>query len=78
MHITLYWRFSDINPEGENQLAYRVSANLNFCNVGNKPTFRAKTREEVQDLTLVNRCAWDRVVGWHASNVLLSSDHMYH
>ena len=34
-------------------------------------------REEVLDLTLVNRCAWDLVVSWHVSNVLSFSDHMY-
>ena len=28
-------------------------------------------------LTFVNRCAWDRVVGWHVSNVPSFSDHMY-
>ena len=28
-------------------------------------------------LTLVNRCAWNRVVGWHVSNVPSFSDHMY-
>ena len=50
---------SDINPRREDLLAYCVSADLNFCNVnvGNKPTFRTKTREEVLDLTLVIRCA---------------------
>ena len=25
----------------------------------------------------MNRCAWDRVVGWHVSNVPSFSDHMY-
>ena len=55
-HHTI-WELSDINPRGEDLLAYFVSADLNFCNVGNKPTFRTKTREEVLDLTLVNRCA---------------------
>ena len=50
---------------------------LNFCNVGNKPAFRTKTREEVLDLTFVNRCAWNRVVGWHVSNVPSFSDYMY-
>ena len=75
-HHTI-WRSSDINPRGDDLLAYCVSADLNFCNVGNKPTFTTKTREEVQDLTLVNRCAWDRVVGWHVSNVPSFSDHMY-
>ena len=74
-HVT--WGSSDINPRGEDLLAYCASADLNFCDVGNKPTFRTKTREEVLDLTLVNRCAWDRVVGWHVSNVPSFSDHMY-
>ena len=49
------WGSSDINPRGEDLLAYCASANQNFCNVGNKPTFRTKTREEVLGLTLVNR-----------------------
>ena len=74
-HHTI-WGSSDINPPREDLLAHCVSADLNFCNVGTKPTFRTKTREEVLDLTLVNRCALDRVVGWHASNVLSFSDHM--
>ena len=55
-HHTI-WGFSNIIPQGEDLLAYCVSADLNFCNVGNKPTFRTKTREEVLDLTLVNWCA---------------------
>ena len=57
-HHTI-WGSSNINPRGEDLLAYCVSADLNFCNVGNKPTIRTKTREEILDLTLVNRCAWD-------------------
>ena len=74
-HHTI-WGSCDINPRGENLLAHCVSADLNFCNVDNKPTFRTKTREEVLDLTLVNRYAWDRVVGWYVSNVLSFSDQM--
>ena len=35
------WRFSDINPRGEDLLAYCGSADLNFCSVGSKPTFRS-------------------------------------
>ena len=62
------WGSSDINPRGENLLGYCVNADLNFCDVGSKPTFRTKAREEVLDLTLENRCAWDPVVGWHVSN----------
>ena len=45
------WRSFNINPRGEYLLAYCVSADLNFCNVGNKPTFRTETRGEVLDLT---------------------------
>ena len=45
-HHTI-WGSSDINPQGEDLPAYCVSADLNFCDVGNNPTFRTKTREEV-------------------------------
>ena len=75
-HHTL-WGSSNAIPRGEDLLAYCVSVDLNFCNVGNKPTFRTKTREEVQDLTLANRCVWDRVVGWNVSDVPSFSNHMY-
>ena len=74
-HHTI-WGSSNTNPRGEDLLAYCVSADLNFCNVGNKPTFRNKTCEEILNLTLVNRCAWDRKVGRHVGNVLSFSDHM--
>ena len=53
-HRTI-WGSSNMNPRGEDLLAYCVSADLNFCNVGNKPIFRTNTREEILDLTLVNR-----------------------
>ena len=72
----IIWGSSDINFRVEDLLAYCVSVNLNFCNVGNKSTFRTKMREGILDLTLVNRCAWDRVVGWHVGNVPSFSDHM--
>ena len=75
-HHTI-WGSSDINPLGEDLLAYCANAYLNFGNVGNKPTFRTKTREEVLDLTLVNRCAWNRVLGWRVSNMPSFSYHRY-
>ena len=71
------WRFSNTNRRGEDLLAYSVSADLNFCDVGSNPTFRTKMREEILDFTLVNRCAWDRLVGWNVSNVLSFSYHLY-
>ena len=58
-------------------MAYWVSADLIFCNEGRRPTFRTKTREEVLDLTLVNWCAWDQVLGWHVRDMPSFSDHMY-
>ena len=51
------WGSTNVNPRGLELLMYCASANLYFCNVGNKPTFRTKTREEVLDLTLTNRNA---------------------
>ena len=45
------WGSSDINPRGEDLVAYCVSADLNFCNVGNNSTSKTKTHEEIQDLT---------------------------
>ena len=66
MHIALY---------GDPLI--QTLADLKFCNVGNKPTFRTKTRKEILGLTLVNRCARDRVVGLHVSYVLSFLDHMY-
>ena len=48
-HHTI-WKSSDINPREKDLLACCASADLNFCNVGNKPTFKTKTREEVLDL----------------------------
>ena len=71
------WQSSNINPRGKDLLAYCVSADLNFCNVGDKPTFKTKTRDEVLDLTLLNRRAWNQILGWHASNLLSFSSHMY-
>ena len=38
------WGSSNVNARGEELLAYCASANLNFCNEGNKPTFRTKRR----------------------------------
>ena len=61
-HHTI-WGSSDTNPREEDLLAYCANADLNFCNVRNKPTFRTKTREEVLDFTLVNWYAWNQVVG---------------
>ena len=49
-HHTI-WGSSDINPRGEDLLAYCVSADLNFCNVGNKPTSEPKRVKKFWTLT---------------------------
>ena len=51
------WGYTNVNPRGLELLMY--CANLYFCNVGNKLTFRTITREEVLDLTLTNRNVWN-------------------
>ena len=71
------WGSTNVNPRGLELLMYYASVNLYFCNVGNKPTFRIKTREEVLDLTLINRNVWNCIRDWHFSDVPSFSDHMY-
>ena len=71
------WGSTNVNPRGLELLMYCASANLYFCNVGNKPTFKTKLREEVLDLTLPNRNAWNCIRNWHVSDVPSFSDHMY-
>ena len=41
------WGSSNVNARGMDLLMYCASANLRICNVGNKPTFRTRKREEV-------------------------------
>ena len=53
-----------------------ASANLRFCNVGSKPTFRTRKRE-VLDLILINQNAENCISDWHVSDVPSFSDHMY-
>ena len=77
VHITPYGDPSVSTLEERICQRICVSADLNFSYVGNKPTFRTKRREEDLALTFVNRCAWDRVVDWHVSNVPSFSDHMF-
>ena len=71
------WGSNNVNPRGLELLLYCANANLYFCNVGNNPPFRTKTREEVLDLTLINRNAWNCIGDWHVSDVPSFSDHMY-
>ena len=71
------WCSSNVNARGIDLLSYCASANLDFCNVGNKPTFRTRKREQVLDLTLINQNAVNCIRNWHISDVPSFSDHMY-
>ena len=67
---------SNVNTRGMDWPMHCASANLHFCNVGNKPTFRTRKRE-VLDLTLINRNAENCISDWHVSDVPSFSDHVY-
>ena len=71
------WSSSSVNTRSMDLLMYCASANLHFCNVGNKPTFRTRKREEVLDLTLINRNVENCTSERHVSDVPSFSDHMY-
>ena len=71
------WGSSNVNTRGKDLLMFCASANLHICNVGSKPTFRTRKREEVLDLTLINRNAENCISDWHVSDVPSFSDHMY-
>ena len=71
------WGSINVNTRGMDLLMYCASANLHFRNMGNKLTFRTRKREEVLDLTLINRNAENCISDWHVSDVPSFSDHMY-
>ena len=58
------WGSSNVNIRGMDLLMYCAGANLQICNVGNKTTFRTRKREEVLDLTLINRNVENCISNW--------------
>ena len=75
-HYTV-WGYFNVNTRGMDLLMSCASANMHFCNVGNKLTFRTRKRKEVLDLTLINRNAENCISNWHVSDVPPFSHHMY-
>ena len=71
------WGSSNVNTRGMDLLMYCASANLHFRIVGKKPTFRTRKRDEVLDLTLINRNAEKCISDWHVTDVPSFSDHIY-
>ena len=68
---------SNVNTRDIDLLMFCASANLHICIVGNKPTFRTSKREEVLDLTLINRNTENCISDWLVSDLPSFSDHMY-
>lgn len=71
------WGSTDTNNRGEALLEFMMANDIDCANVGTKPTFVAQDREEVLDVTLTTRTMYERVVGWHVSDEVSFSDHMY-
>ena len=71
------WGSSNTNNRGESLLDFIFMNNLSICNVGNKPTFINKTREEVIDVTLCSNFVHDMVTNWSVLNQHSFSDHSY-
>ena len=71
------WGSTDINSRGEELLEFIAASSLQWCNLGNKPTYRVANRSEVLDLTLVNQAMGNRVKGWYVSDNPSLSDHAY-
>ena len=71
----LAWGSSDTNNRGEKHLQFFSTTNLDFLNIGCKPTFQTSNREEVIDITLVSRNMGNAITGWKVSDKISMSDH---
>ena len=71
------WGSRDINSRGDELMEFLAATSLQWCNLGNKPTFRVANRSEVLDLTLINQAMVNRVRDWHVSDNPSLSDHAY-
>ncbi|XP_017464834.1 PREDICTED: uncharacterized protein LOC108358170 [Rhagoletis zephyria] len=69
------WGSLDTNRRGECLLEYIISEDLSIHNVGNKPTFFTRVREEALDITISNRLASPQIVQWKVSSEPSMSDH---
>lgn len=75
-HHTI-WGSSDTNERGELLFDFILSSNLSICNVGVKPTFIIKNRQEVLDVTLVSNFLKYAIRNWKVSEEHSFSDHRY-
>lgn len=56
-------------------MEYLLSTDLMILNVGNKPTFVNKLREEVLDISLCSKEIFPLIHDWIVTDSILTSDH---
>ncbi len=71
------WGSTDTNQRGEDLLDFLCRTGLTWSNIGRRPTFQTRTREEVLDLTMVNDTAQRSVLEWKVDEEMSMSDHNY-
>lgn len=69
------WGSKDINDRGENLLEFIITLNLMINNIGCKPTFVIKNRQEVLDITLSSSELYSFIREWKVTELILTSDH---
>lgn len=75
-HHTI-WGSSNINKRGEYLLEYIYCHQLEILNIGDKPTFVNRMREEVLDITLSTLLVSTKIQNWHVSDETSMSDHRH-
>ena len=66
---------TDVNVRGEELIEYLLTTTLDICNVGNRPTFVTRVREEVLDVTMATMGHEEFLHNWQVSEEPSLSDH---
>jgi ribonuclease HI len=69
------WGSTDVNARGETLLDYIAGTNLDICNLGNRPTFLTRNRQEVLDVTLATVNTAGRIEKWMVDQEDFYPDH---
>jgi hypothetical protein len=69
------WGSTDTNCRGAALLEYIANPNLEIVNRGSEPTFVARVREQVVDITFYSASIWQEIVNWRVSKEVALSDH---
>lgn len=76
-HHQIGWGSTDTNVRGEALLDFIVAHNLHVLNVGSRPTFVTRGRQEVIDVTLCTENVVKFIRGWHVVEEPSLSDHKF-